>query len=254
MVPEGSFQPLINGVCRSQGVEGAGDIVRRQAVFQYGRQILVPALDEPFGLDGFRIDLAVDEVRPAEEEGVGEEHLQIGQGLGPDMPALFLFGQVDLGQQGFEGGQVIVFRVEPVIGDEAQRVEKGDGVGEDQAVVGPSGAEIPGPIKFRQNVRAADPVALAICGPPGSGRPDPLQRTPRADSTGGGGGGVLQDAARTETTRTATGKRRGFIVVDLFAKTGMLHSTLCGGEFPFDGRGGELGLRRCRVWSAGLRA
>ncbi len=123
---------------------------------------------------------------------------------------------------------MIVFRVEPVIGDEAERVEKGDGVGEDETVVGPGRAEIPGPVKFRQNVRAADAVALAIRGPLGSVRSDPLQEGARADSTGGGGGGVLQDAARIVTTRAATGKRRGFIDVDLFVETGMPHSTLCG--------------------------
>jgi hypothetical protein len=43
-----------------------------------------------------------------------EEHLQVGQGLGPDTATLLLSGRIDLRKQG----------IEPVLSDEGQSVKK----------------------------------------------------------------------------------------------------------------------------------
>ena len=132
---------------RPEGIEGRGDVLVRQPLFQGGGQVLDAALDGPLRLNGLRVDLAVDEVRPAEEEGVGEEHLQVHQGIGSDLVALLSLACPDLGDQGFDGRQMIVRGVQPVLVDETKGGEKGRGIGQGEAVVDPGRAEIPGPVE-----------------------------------------------------------------------------------------------------------
>ena len=129
-IPEGLSQSLVDRGLRPQGGEGPGEVDGPQARLQDGCQVLYAALDEPFRLDGLGIDLAVNEVRPAEEEGVGQEHLQVDERLGTDLPRALPHGGPDLREQGLEGREVVVLGVEAVLGDLAQGVEERGGGGE----------------------------------------------------------------------------------------------------------------------------
>lgn len=170
---EGLDQAAVHDVIRPEQIERAGDVLVRQAFFQDGGQVLDAPLDEPFGLERLRIELAVDELRPAEEEGVRQEQLQIDQGLGPGFPGLFPEVLRDLGEQGFDGLEVVVVRIQPVLGNEAQGVQVGRGLRESESVEDPGREEIPGPVEIGQDLGAAERDVPAIDGPGGPGRTDP---------------------------------------------------------------------------------
>ncbi len=112
-------------------------------------------------------------MRPAEEKGVGEEHLQVYEGIGSDLIALLSPACLDLGDQGFDRGQMIVPRVQAVFADETKGGQEGRGIGEGEAFVDPGRAEILGPVECRDDIGAADLIVPAIHRPLCSDRTDP---------------------------------------------------------------------------------
>ena len=107
---------------------------------------------------------------------------------------------------------MVVRRVEAVFSDEAQRRKERAASDRERRVVDPGRAEIPGPVKTRQDVGAANSVPPAIDGTLRSGRTDPLLRTARADSLGATAGGLPQDVAAQTTATMARAAARADIL------------------------------------------